>query len=128
MNEVKLAGPNDIQAFFSCSHSASASGTFNTIPIDVKDFIGWCNGSCDSISKNGSADSAYMLGQTICTLNELSDAETDEIEDILKETAPSKFGNSDVKALPFKKMRALRNEMRNDARENSWNMTVYNRR
>lgn len=121
MDEVKLADSNDIQAFFNCSHSASASETFSTSPIDVKDFIGWCNGSCDSISKRDKADSAYNLGKTICVLNELSNEETDEIKGILKETiSSSEFGHSDIKVPLSKKEIALRKEMITAAREKLW--------
>lgn len=47
MNEVKFADLNDVQVFFkdvgTVCKSASSTEEFYTCPINVKDFIGWCN-------------------------------------------------------------------------------------
>ena len=51
MDEDKLADLNDIQDFFNRSHSTSASGTFCTESIGIKDFIGWCNDPCKILPK-----------------------------------------------------------------------------
>lgn len=94
MDEDKLADLNDVQDFFNRSHSTSASGTFCTEKIDIKDFIKWCNDPCNSISESGNVDSAYRLGQTICALNELSDDKIDEIKEILKGVVASEINST----------------------------------
>lgn len=96
MDEDKLAGLNDVQDFFNRSHSTSASGTFCTEKIDIKDFIKWCNDPCNSISESGNVDSAYRLGQTICALNELSDDKIDEIKKALERVAAPVISNTDL--------------------------------
>ena len=96
MDEDKLAGLNDVQDFFNRSHSTSASGTFCTEKINIKDFIKWCNDPCNSISESGNVDSAYRLGQTICALNELSDDKIDEINKTLEDVAAPVISNTDL--------------------------------
>ena len=96
MNEDKLAGLNDVQDFFNRSHSASASGTFCTEQIGIKDFIEWCNDPCNNTSGNCDVDSAYRLGQTICALNELSDDKIDEIKKTLERVAAPVISNTDL--------------------------------
>lgn len=96
MDEDKLAGLNDVQDFFNRSHSASASGTFCTEQIGVKDFIEWCNDPCNNTSGNCNVDSAYRLGQTICALNELSDDKIDEIKKTLERVAAPVISNTDL--------------------------------
>lgn len=69
MDEDKLADLNDIQDFFNRSHSTSASGTFCTEQIDIKDFIEWCNDPNESISKSPDRpDEAETLGNAIVAL------------------------------------------------------------
>lgn len=96
MDEDKLAGLNDVQDFFNRSHSASASGTFCTEQIGIKDFIEWCNDPCNNTSGNCDVDSAYRLGQTICALNELSDDKIDEIKKTLERVAAPVISNTDL--------------------------------
>lgn len=95
MNEDKLASLNDIQDFFNRSHSTSASGTFSTKKIGIKNFIGWCNNPCNNISESNDGDSAYWLGNTICVLEKLSDDKIDAIEEILAGVVTSAIGNTD---------------------------------
>lgn len=86
MDEDKLADLNDIQDFFNRSHSTSASGTFCTESIGIKDFIGWCNDPCNNISENSPhSDQAYKLGNTVLKLNKLNDNKLKEMESALKE-------------------------------------------
>lgn len=86
MDEDKLADLNDIQDFFNRSHSTSASGTFSTESIGIKDFIGWCNNPCNNISENSPhSDQAYKLGNTVLKLNKLNDNKLKEMESALKE-------------------------------------------
>lgn len=86
MDEDKLADLNDIQDFFNRSHSTSASGTFCTESIGIKDFIGWCNDPCNNISENSPhSDRAYKLGNTVLKLNKLNDNKLKEMESALKE-------------------------------------------
>lgn len=108
MDDIKLADLNDIQDFFNRSHSTSASGSFCTEQIDMKDFIGWCNDPCNSISESGKADSAYRLGQTVCALEELDGNKIDEIKDILEGVATSIISNTDL-SLKEQKAKLLEN-------------------
>lgn len=86
MDEDKLADLNDIQDFFNRSHSTSASGTFSTESIGIKDFIGWCNNPCNNISENSPhSDQAYKLGNTVLKLNKLNENKLKEMESALKE-------------------------------------------
>lgn len=86
MDEDKLADLNDIQDFFNCSHSTSASGTFCTESIGIKDFIGWCNDPCKNTSENSPhSDPAYKLGNTVLKLNEFNENKLKEMESALKE-------------------------------------------
>lgn len=86
MDEDKLADLNNIRDFFNRSHSTSASGTFCTEQIDIKDFIEWCNEPCNNISENSShSDPAYKLGKTVRELNELNENKLKEMESALKE-------------------------------------------
>lgn len=102
MDEDKLADLNDIQDFFNRSHSTSASGTFCTESIGIKDFIGWCNDPCNNISKSANADSAYRLGQTVCVLDKLDGKVIDRIYDILKDTASSMIGDTNLNSLSYR--------------------------
>lgn len=102
MDEDKLADLNDIQDFFNRSHSTSASGTFCTEQIDIKDFIEWCNEPCNNISESANADSAYRLGQTVCVLDKLDGNVIDRIYDILKDTASSMIGDTDLNSLSYR--------------------------
>lgn len=102
MDEDKLADLNDIQDFFNRSHSTSASGTFCTEQIDIKDFIEWCNDPCNNISESANADSAYRLGQTVCVLDKLDGNVIDRIYDILEDTASSMIGDTDLNSLSYR--------------------------
>ena len=90
MDEDKLADLNDIQDFFnrvdSVRNSASPTEKPRTNPIDIKDFIEWCNDPCNNISENSShSDPAYKLGKTVHELNELNENKLKEMESALKE-------------------------------------------
>lgn len=111
MNEAKPADLNDIQDFFNRSHSTSASGTFRTEQIDIKDFIEWCNNPCNNISENCSADDAYRLGQTICVLDKLDSNAIDKIYNVLKETASSVISDTDLNSLPYREKNKKRKEL-----------------
>lgn len=102
MDEDKLADLNDIQDFFNRSHSTSASETFCTESIGIKDFIGWCNDPCNNISESANADSAYRLGQTVCVLDKLDGKVIDRIYDILKDTASSMIGDTNLNSLSYR--------------------------
>ena len=93
MDEAKLADLNDIQDFF---NGASPTEKPHSNPIDVKDFIGWCNEPCDYYPKSSMSDQAYRLGKTICALEELSDDKIDEIKEILEAVAISVIGDINV--------------------------------
>lgn len=95
MDEDKLADLNDIQDFFNRSHSTSASETFCTESIGIKDFIGWCNNPCNSKPK-GNDDDADGLGKTVCMLEKLDDDIVDKIYSILEDTSVSVVGDTDV--------------------------------
>lgn len=85
MDEVKFVDLNEIQDFFNRSHSTSASETFCTEQIDIKDFIEWCN-LCEAQSKYSSGDSAAKaLGNAVVSLNQLDRGELDAMESALKE-------------------------------------------
>lgn len=89
MDEDKLAKLNEIQDFFkdvgTVCKSASSTEEFYTNPIDVKDFIGWCNDPCENRSEAGDRDLSYKLGETVRTLRNLDEAELKEMESALKE-------------------------------------------
>lgn len=102
MDEDKLADLNDIQDFFNRSQCTSASGTFCTEQIDIKDFIEWCNDPCNNISESANADSAYRLGQTVCVLDKLDSNVIDRIYGILKDTASSMIGDTDLNSLSYR--------------------------
>ena len=86
MDEDKLADLNDIQDFFNRSHSTSASGTFCTESIGIKDFIGWCNDPCKNTSENSPhSDPAYKPGNTVLKLKEFNENKLKEMESALKE-------------------------------------------
>lgn len=116
MDEVKFADLNDIQDFFNRSHSTSASGTFCTEQIDIKDFIEWCNDSCNNISKSANADSAYRLGQTVCVLDKLDGKVIDRIYDILKDTASSMIGDTNLNSLSYREKTKKINGLLDNAR------------
>lgn len=84
MNEAKPADLNDIQDFF---NGTSPTEKPHSNPIDVKDFIGWCNKPCDHYPKSSKPDPAYRLGQTICALEDLSDDKPKATERILENLA-----------------------------------------
>ena len=89
MNETQLADLNDIQDFFnrvdSVRNSASPTEKPRTNPIDIKDFIEWCN-LCEAQSKYSSGDSAAKaLGNAAVSLNQLDRGELDAMESALKE-------------------------------------------
>ena len=102
MDEVKFADLNDVQDFFNRSHSTSASGTFSTEQIDIKDFIEWCNDPCNNTSGNCDVDNAYRLGQTVCVLDKLDGKVIDRIYDILKDTASSMIGDTNLNSLSYR--------------------------
>lgn len=90
MSDVKLADLNDIRDFFDCvgtiCKNASSTGEFYTNPIDVKDFIEWCNNPCKNISENSPrGDPAYKLAETVRELNKLNEKKLKEMESALKE-------------------------------------------
>lgn len=83
MDETQLADLNDIQDFFS---SVSPTEKPHSNPIDVKDFIGWCNDPRKNVSKNtDSTDEAETLGNAIVALNQLDNSELDAMESALRE-------------------------------------------
>lgn len=83
MDDIKFADLNDIQDFF---NSASPTEKPNSNPIDVKNFIGWCNELRDYYPKSKKPDPAYRLGKTICVLNELDSDVLDNLRQILNDT------------------------------------------
>ena len=90
MDEDKFADLNDIRDFFdrvgTICKNASSTGEFYTNPIDVKDFIEWCNDPYKNISENSPhSDPAYKLGKTVRELNELNENKLKEMESALKE-------------------------------------------
>jgi hypothetical protein len=104
MSDVKLASLNDIRVFFdrvgTICKNASSTGEFYTNPIDVKDFIEWCNDPCNNISENSPhSDQAYKLGDTVRELNKLKDNKLKEMESALKEGRWNEWcENSGIKA------------------------------
>ena len=89
MNEAKHADLNDVQDFFnrvdSVRNSASPTEEPHTDPIDIKDFIEWCN-LCEAQSKYSSGDrAAKALGNAVVSLNQLDRGELDAMESALKE-------------------------------------------
>ena len=99
MDEDKLADLNDIQDFFNRSHSTSASGTFCTEQIDIKDFIEWCNDPCNNISENSPhSDQAYKLGNTVLKLNEFNENKLKETESALKEDRWDEWCKDNIEA------------------------------
>lgn len=99
MDEDKFADLNDIQDFFNRSHSTSASGTFCTEQIDIKDFIEWCNDPCNNISENSPhSDQAYKLGNTVLKLNEFNDNKLKEMESALKEDRWDEWCKDNIEA------------------------------
>lgn len=100
MDEDKLADLNDIQDFFNRSHSTSASGTFCTEQIDIKDFIEWCN-LCEAQSKYSSGDrDAKALGKAVDFLDQLNNSELKAMESALKENRWTEWlKDSDKKVL-----------------------------
>ncbi len=111
MDESELAKLNNIQDFFNRSHSTSASGSFCTEPIDVKDFIEWCSNPCNSISESSYADSAYRLGQTVCVLDKFDSNVIDRIYSILKDTASFVIGDTDLNSLSYREKTKKLNEL-----------------
>lgn len=90
MDDVKLADLNDIQDFFnrvdSAHNSTSPIEKPHSKPIDVKDFIGWCNDPRESVSKSPeSPDDAATLSNAIVALNQFGNSELDAMESALKE-------------------------------------------
>lgn len=83
MDDIKFADLNDIQDFF---NSTSPTEKPNSNPIDVKNFIGWCNKLRDYYPKSEKYDPAYRLGKTICVLNELDSDVLDNLRQILNDT------------------------------------------
>lgn len=110
MDEDKLADLNDIQDFFNRSHSTSASETFCTESIGIKDFIGWCNNPCNS-KPEGNDDDADDLGKTVCMLEKLDDDIVDKIYSILEDTSVSVVGDTDVNNLTSQDKKGLRNQL-----------------
>lgn len=99
MDEVKFADLNDVQDFFNRSHSTSASGTFSTEQIDIKDFIEWCNDPCNNISENSPhSDQAYKLGNTVLKLNEFNENKLKEMESALKEDRWDEWCKDNIEA------------------------------
>ena len=91
MNEVNHAVLDSLREFFnrvdSARNSASPIEKPHSDPIDIKDFIGWCNEPCDYYPKSSKSDPAYRLGQTICALENLSDDKPEATERILENLA-----------------------------------------
>ena len=89
MDEVKFADLNDVQVFFkdvgTVCKSASSTKEFYTDPINVKDFIGWCNKPLKNKSESGKEDQSCELGNTVLELNKLNEDELKEMESALKE-------------------------------------------
>lgn len=89
MDKVKFADLNDVQDFFkpvgTVCKSASSTEEFYTDPINVKDFIGWCNKPLKNESESGKKDQSCELGNTVLELNKLNEDELKEMESALKE-------------------------------------------
>lgn len=103
MNEDKLADLNNIREFFehvgTICKSASSTEEFYTDPINVKDFIGWCNKPLKNKSKSGKKDQSCKLGETVLNLKNLNEDELKEMESALKEGGWDKWcGDSGIKA------------------------------
>lgn len=78
MGEAEFANLGDIRDFF------DRVGT-DTDPINVKDFIGWCNKPLKNKSEPGKKDQSSKLGDTVLDLNNLNEDELKEMESALKE-------------------------------------------
>lgn len=116
MDEVKFADLNDVQDFFNRSHSTSASGTFSTEQIDIKDFIEWCNDPCNNTSGNCDVDNAYRLGQTVCVLDKLDSKVIGKIYNILKDAASPMTANTDLNSLSYREKTKKIKELLDNAR------------
>ena len=116
MDEDKLADLNDVQDFFNRSHSTSASGTFSTEQIDIKDFIEWCNDPCNNTSGNCDVDNAYRLGQTVCVLDKLDSKVIGKIYNILKDASSPMTANTDLNSLSYREKTKKIKELLDNAR------------
>ncbi len=89
MGEAEFANLDDIKDFFdrvgTVCKSASSTEEFYTGPINVKDFIGWCNKPLKNKSESGEKDQSSKLGDTVLDLNNLNEDELREMESALKE-------------------------------------------
>lgn len=98
MDEVNHAVLDNLREFFSrvdsARNSVSPIEKPDSDPIDIKDFIGWCNEPCDYYPKSSKSDSAYRLGQTICALGNLSDNKPKATERILENLASSTISDT----------------------------------
>lgn len=104
MDETQLADLNDIQDFFnrvdSVRNSASPTEKPRTNPIEIKDFIEWCN-LCEAQSKYSSGDrAAKALGEAVDFLDQLDNSELKAMESALKENRWTEWlKDSDKKVL-----------------------------
>lgn len=89
MDEAQLADLNNIREFFehvgTICKSASSTEEFYTDPINVKDFIGWCNKPLKNKSESGKKDQSCELGERVLKFNKLNENELKEMESALKE-------------------------------------------
>ena len=104
MDEANLADLNDVQDFFkhvgAACKSASSTEEFYTDPINVKDFIGWCNKPLKNKSESGEGDQSCKLGNAVLELNKLNEDELKEMESALKENRWTEWlKDSDKKVL-----------------------------
>lgn len=104
MDEANLADLNDVQDFFkhvgAVCKSASSTAEFYTDPINVKDFIGWCNKPLKNKSESGEGDQSCKLGNAVLELNKLNEDELKEMESALKENRWTEWlKDSDKKVL-----------------------------
>lgn len=116
MNEIKFADLDNIGAFFerigTIPQSASPTEEFHTNPIDVKNFIEWCNKPCNPCEilesyykkpeyrKKCNSGSTYKLANTVRKLNELNEDKLKEMKSALEEGRWTEWcKDSDITAL-----------------------------
>lgn len=116
MEEIKLADLDNIGAFFeqigTISQSASPTEESHTDPIDVKNFIEWCNKPCNPCEilesyykkpeyrKKCNSGPTYKLANTVRKLNELNEDKLKEMKSALEEGRWTEWcKDSDITAL-----------------------------
>ena len=116
MGEIKLADLDNIGAFFerigTISQSASPTEETHTDPIDVKNFIEWCNKPCNPCEilesyykkpeyrEKCNRGPTYKLANTVRKLNELNEDKLKEMKSALEEGRWTEWcKDSDITAL-----------------------------